>query len=166
MRKRYQLITLVLLGLYIAMIPLNSVIEREHREIFPFFTWSLFVHIPDWYTYEYGLIVHSIDGDELDRSYYAIPSTEIRDWKSLHSVARACKVVNDCDQGVTEIIYPILYKALGTTEMEFSIVEARIDLHDVQDNIEHIAAQEMGKTDLFRIHSVIGRWNTQVGRIT
>lgn len=147
------------------MLPLNSVLEEDHGEIFPFFSWRLFSRIPDWQTTEYGLLLHSIDGAALDSEYYLIPGNNIRDRKALRSVAVVCRKDVNCDEEVATVLYPILFDSLGTMNIEFSIVRARIDLHDIQDHIDDIAAQVVSKTSFFRPDITIGRWNTQVGRL-
>ena len=168
-RNRYQLIKLLIpvtVVLYIVMLLLHSVIEEEHTEVFPFFSWGLFSIIPDWQTSEYALIVHSIDGDEVDGPLYLIPSNDIRDFKALNLATTACTKDSHCDETVVEVLYPIIEQSLGTKSVEFSIVVASIDLHDIQDNIDDIAVQAASKTDFFQSHTSIGRWNTQVGRIS
>ena len=168
-RNRYQLIKLLIpvsLALYIVMIPMNFVIEEEHTEVFPFFSWRLFDNVPGWETSEYGLIVHSIDGDEVDGTHYLIPSNNVRDWKVLILAVKACVKDIDCDETITEVLYPIVMQSLGDAKtVEFSIIKARIDLHDIQNNLQDIAAQKVRKTDFFQPHTLIGRWNTQIGRI-
>ena len=147
------------------MLPLNSVLEEDHGEIFPFFSWRLFSRIPDWQTTEYGLLLHSIDGASLDSEYYLIPGDNIRDWKALRSVAAVCRRSDNCDEDVATVLYPILFDSLGSMNIEFSIVRARVDLHEIQDNIDDIASRAVSKTSFFRPDTIIGRWNTQVGRI-
>lgn len=153
------------IALYVVMLPLNSVLEEDHREIFPFFSWRLFSRIPDWQTTEYGLLLHAIDGAALDSEYYLIPSDDVRDWKALRSVVAVCTRDDDCDEAVATVLYPILFEAVGTMDLEFSIVKARIDLHDIQDHIDDIAVQAVSKTNFFRPETTIGRWDTQVGRL-
>lgn len=167
-RSRYRLIRRLIpavIALYVVMLPLNSVLEEDHGEIFPFFSWRLFSRIPDWQTTEYGLLLHSIDGAPLDREYYLIPSDDVRDWKALRSVVKDCRIDDNCDGAVASILYPILFDVVGTTNLEFSIVKARVDLHDIQDHIDDLAVQAVSKTSFFRPGTTLGRWNTQVGRL-
>lgn len=168
MRSRYRFVKLLIpvsVALYIVMLPLNSVIAEDHGEVFPFFSWRLFARIPDWHTTEYGLIVHSIDGEEISGIYYLIPSENIRDWKALRLAVTACTKDDDCEETVAEVLYPIIFQSLAATNVEFSIVKAHVDLHDIQDNIDDLAAQAVSKTDFFQLDTTIGRWNTQLGRI-
>ena len=154
-----------MIALYVVMLPLNSVLEEDHGEIFPFFSLRLFSRIPDWQTTEYGLLLHSIDGVALESEYYLIPSDDVRDWKALRSVASVCRRNDNCDEEVAAVLYPILFDSLGTMNIEFSIVRARVDLHEIQDNIDDIATRAVSKTSFFRLDTTIGRWNTQVGRL-
>ena len=168
MRTRYRLIMVLIpaiLALYIVMLPLNRVIEKEHVEIFPFFSWRLFDSVPNAQTWEYGLILHSIDGNRVDEPHYLIPNDEIRDWKALQVVATACIKNVSCDLEVTEIIYPIVWRIVDAEIVEFSIIEARVDLHDVRDHIRDIVTEEISITDFFRPRIEIGRWNTYTGRV-
>ena len=167
-RNRYHLIKLLIpvsVAVYVVMLPLNFVIEKEHTEVFPFYSWRLFPSIPAWQTSEYALIVHSIDGDEVNSTRYLIPSENIRDSKALKLAVTACTKETQCDETVTEVLYPLILQSLGAQRVEFSIIKARIDLHDIQDNIDDIAAQKVRTTDFFQPHTIIGRWNTHVGRI-
>ncbi len=147
------------------MIPLNAVLESEHSEVFPFFKWKLFTNIPDWETFEYALIVDAIDGEPPAETFYLIPSADVRDWKTLRRVATACTKERDCDEAVTEVLFPIIRRALGEQSVDFSIIKAEIDLHDVQDNITDFAEGRLTRTDFFRPSEVIGHWNTHTGRI-
>ena len=168
MRDRHQLITLLIpaiLALYIVMLPLNRVIEQEHVEIFPFFHWSLFSVIPDWQTTEYGLMVHSIDGAEVDGNRYLIPNDEVRDWKALLYTAKECKRDGFCDERVEAILFPLVLQRTGAEVVEFSIIEASVDLRDIQEGIRDLAADRTSTTDFFQPRTEIGRWNTQVGRV-
>ena len=153
------------LVLYIVMLPLNALIEDDHGEIFPFFSWRLFTRVPDWYTTEYGLLVHSVEGLEVDEPFYLIPSDDIRDWKALSQAVKACTTSGNCDQTVTETLYPIVFHSLETRNVEFSIIEARIDLRDIQDRIDDIATTAINKTEFFQPGNTIGRWHTQTGRM-
>lgn len=170
-RHRHRLITLfipALVVLYVVMLPLNSALEKEHGELFPFFSWRLFSRVPDWQVTQYGLLVHSIAGIEVDRippgdSKYLIPSENIRHWKALIRVVRECNNRGTCDDTVAEVLYPIVFESLGATDIEFSIVKARVDLHNIQESIDDIAARAVNKTAFFQPESMIGQWNTNNG---
>ena len=154
--------------LYVVMMPLNSVLEQEHSEVFPFFKWQLFSSIPGWQTHEYGLVVEAIDGQPVEEGSYLIPDAEIRDWKALRFAALAC--VNndneaDCDDTIAEVIYPIVVRSIGHQKVEFIIVRAEIDLREVQPAVDDIAAGRTSITDFFQSESTIGRWHTKFGRI-
>lgn len=168
MRSRHRLIMLLIpaiLALYIVMLPLNRVIEQEHPEIFPFFDWQLFAYVPDAEISKYGLILESIDGDQVDGVQYLIPNDKIRDWKALALVAETCQKAVSCDAEVMEIVYPIVLQLTATEVIEFRIVKARVDLDDIQANIRDIAAGRASRTDFFQIETEIGRWNTRTGRV-
>ena len=154
-----------ILTLYIIMIPMNRVVEKEHAELFPFFRWTLFPSVPNASTSEYGLILHSINGYEVDGTQYLIPNDEIRDWKTLKLTAESCKKDVSCDSKVIDVIYPIVWRLADAEVAEFSIIEARIDLRDIQENIRDIVAKQANITDFFQPRTEIGRWNTSSGRI-
>ena len=168
MRRRHRFITTlipVLAALYIVMLPVSSLIEEDHGEVLPFFSWRLFTRVPDWYTTEHGLLLHSVDGAAMSEPSYLIPSDDIRHWKALRLAIKACDSGSRCDETVAEILHPIIFDLLGSTNVEFSIVRARVDLHDIQDHIDRIGTQELSKTEFFQVDRMIGRWNTQVGRL-
>lgn len=168
MKNRYRLIMALIptiLAFYIVMLPMNRVIEKDHVEIFPFFNWRLFSSVPSAQIWEYALILHSIDGHEVDEPAYLIPNDEIRDWKALRIVAKACRKNVSCASEVTEIIYPIVRRIVDAEIVEFSIIEARVDLHDIRDHIRDIVTQQTRITDFFQPSTEIGRWNTHTGRM-
>lgn len=168
MRSRHRFVTTLipaLAVLYVVMLPLASLIEEDHREVLPFFSWRLFTRVPDWNTTEHGLLLHSVDGAAVSGAYYLIPSDDIRHWKALQLAVRACKSDSTCDQTVAEVLYPIVFESLGTTNVEFSIVRARVDLRDIQNHVEDLATQRLNKTEFYQVDRTIGRWHTQVGRI-
>ena len=168
MRNRYRLIMGLIpaiLALYIVMLPLNRVVEEEHVEVFPFFSWSLFSSVPNAQTSEYGLILHSIDGNRVDEPHYLIPNDEVRDWKALHLVAEVCRKNSSCDLEVKEIIYPIVWRLVDAEVVEFSIIQARVDLLEIQNHIRDIVAQQADITDFFEPRTEMGRWNTYTGRV-
>ena len=168
MRSRHRLITMLIPALaiiYVVMLPLASVIEEDHGEVLPFFSWRLFSRVPDWNTTEYGLLLHFVEGAAVSGTYYLIPSDDIRHWKALRLAAKACNSDSNCDQIVAEVLYPIVFESLGTTNVEFSIIRATVDLHDVQDHIDALATQQLNKTEFFKVDRTIGRWHTQVGRV-
>lgn len=163
-RRAWKLLVPGFIVLYIAMIPLNSVLETEHVEVFPFFKWKLFTHIPDWETFEYALVIDAIDGETPAETFYLIPSTDVRDWKALRRVAIACAKDRGCDEAVTEVLYPIIRRALGDRSIDFRIIRADVDLHDVQDNITEFADGRLTRADFLRPSEVIVEWNTHTGR--
>lgn len=168
-RRRFRLTRLLIplfLVLYVVMIPLNSVVEQEHSEVFPFFKWQLFSNIPDWQTHEYALVLEAIDGQRVEERQYLIPNTEVRDWKALRLAALDCVRNVDCDDTIADVIYPLVIRSVGHEEVEFSIVKAEIDLREVQLQVDDIANGRTAITDFFQSESEIGRWNTEVGRIS
>ncbi len=168
LKSRYRLTKLLVPAffvLYLVMIPLNSVVEEEHSEVFPFFRWRLFATIPDWQTTEYALVIDAIDGEPADEPRYLIPSTDIRDWKALRTSAVACSKDIACDDTVTDVLFPIVQQALGDRSIDFSIIEADVDLHDVRDGIDDLADGVATRTEFYRPRTVIGQWNTETGRI-
>ena len=168
-RRRFRLTRFLIplfLVLYIVMIPLNSVVEQEHSEVFPFFKWQLFSNIPDWQTHEYGLVLEAIDGQPVEEGNYLIPNTEIRDWKALRFAASDCVKNVHCDITVADVIYPIVVRSTGHLEVEFSIIRAEIDLRVMQPAVDDIASGRTPITDFFQSESPIGRWNTKIGRIS
>lgn len=164
-RRLWKLLVPGFIVLYIAMIPLNSVLESEHVEVFPFFKWKLFTHIPDWESFEYGLVIDAIDGEPPAETAYLIPSDDVRDWKALRRVAIACAKDRGCEEDVTGVLYPIIERALGERSIDFSIIKADVDLHELQDNIDEFADGRLTRTDFFRPIEVIARWNTRTGRL-
>ena len=168
LKNRFRLAKLLVPAffvLYLVMIPLNAVLESEHNEVFPFFRWKLFANIPDWQTTEFGLVIDAIDGEPTNGDFYLIPSPDIRDWKALSTTAWACRRGDACDDTVRDILYPIVQQALGDHSIDFSIIEAEVDLHDVRDGIDDLADGNATRTDFFRPVRVIGQWNTETGRI-
>lgn len=163
--RRIKWLIPAFLALYLLMIPLNSVLETEHVEVFPFFKWKLFTNIPDWETSEHALVIDAIDGEPPAETFYLIPSDDVRDWKALRRAATACDKEQACDEVVADVLYPIIHRALGEHSIDFSVIKADIDLHDVQDSITDFADGRLTRTDFFRPSKVIGQWNTQTGRI-
>ena len=164
-RRRWKLLVPGFIVLYIAMIPLNGVLETDHVEVFPFFKWKLFTNIPDWETTEYALVIDTIDGETPAETFYLIPSEDVRDWKALRRVAIACAKDRGCDDAVTEVLYPIIQRALGERSIDFSIIRADVDLRHLQDNISDFADGRLTRADLLRPDEVIVRWNTHTGHI-
>lgn len=164
-RRAWKLLVPGFIVLYIAMIPLNSVLETDHVEVFPFFKWKLFTNIPEWETFEYALVIDAIDGEPPEETFYLIPSADVRDWKALRRVANACRKDRGCDEAVTEVLYPIIRRALGESDVDFSIIRADVNLHDLQDNITDFADGRLTRADLLRPSELIVQWNTRTGRI-
>lgn len=168
LKNRFRLAKLLIPAffvLYLVMIPLNGVLEDDHTEVFPFFKWKLFAHVPEWETTEFGLAIDAIDGEPVDGDVYLIPSTDIRDWKVLSTTAWACRRGDPCDETVRQVLVPIVRHALGDRSIDFSIIEAEVDLRDVRDGVDDLADGTALRTDFYRPVAVIGRWNTQTGRI-
>lgn len=164
-RRLWKLLVPGFIVLYIAMIPLNSVLETDHVEVFPFFKWKLFTNIPDWETFEYALVIDAIDGEPPAETFYLIPSADVRDWKALRRVAIACNKDRGCDEAVTGVLYPIIRRALGERSVDFSIIRADVNLHDLQDNITDFADGRLTRAELLRPDKLIVQWNTDTGRI-
>ena len=168
LKNRFRLAKLLVpafFALYLVMIPLNGVLETEHDEVFPFFKWKLFANIPDWQTTEFGLVIDAIDGEPTDGDFYLIPSADIGDWKVMSSIAWACRRGDPCDEAVSDVLVPIVRQALGDHSIDFSIVEAEVDLRDVRDGVDDLADGIALRTDFYRPVQVIGQWNTETGRI-
>ena len=153
------------IGLYLVMIPLNSVLESEHAEVFPFYKWRLFASAPDWETRDYGLAVEAIDGRPAPETLYLIPSDDVRDWKALRLAVTACTKGDDCDGTVAQVLVPLIHDALGEHSIDFRIVEAKVDLRDVGERIDDVVTGTMTRSDFFRPTKIIGRWNTETGRL-
>lgn len=142
--------------LYVVMIPLNSLVEQEHSEIFPFFNWQLFSNIPSWQKHEYGLVLEAIDGEPVEEGNYLIPNAEIRDWKALRFAASYCVKNVDCDDRIADVIYPLVIRSTGHHDVEFRIIKAEIDLREVQPAIDDIADGKTPIADFFQSESTIG----------
>jgi hypothetical protein len=164
-RRLWKLLVPGFIVLYLVMIPLNSVLESSHVEVFPFFKWKLFTQIPDWDSFEYGLVIDAIDGESSDETFYLIPSDDVRDWKALRRVAIACAKDRGCEEAVTGVLYPIIERALGERSIDFSIIKADVDLRELQDNIDDFADGRLTRTDFFRPSEVIAQWNIRTGRL-
>lgn len=168
LKNRFRLAKLLIPAffvLYLVMIPLNGVLEDDHTEVFPFFKWKLFANIPDWETTEFGLAIDAIDGEPTEGDFYLIPSTDIRDWKVLSTTAWACRRGDPCDDMVSDVLVPIVRQALGDRSIDFSIIEAEVDLRDVRDGVDDLADGTALRTDFYRPVRVLGQWNTETGRI-
>lgn len=166
-RRRGRLLYLLvpgIVGLYLAMIPLNLIVETDHVEVFPFFRWTLFTEIPDWAWSEYALVIDAIDGEPPAETSYLIPGEDIRDLKVLEDVAITCAEGRGCEEAVNDVLYPIVQRAFDEQSIDFSIVEADVDLDDVRTNITDLAEGRLTRTDFFRLREVIVRWNTRTGR--
>lgn len=120
---------------------------------------------PDWQTTEFGLVIDAVDGEPTEGDYYLIPSPDIRDWKVLSTTAWACRRGDPCDDTVADVLVPIVRQAFGGRSVDFSIIEAEVDLADVRDGIDDLADGNATRTDFFRPVKVIGQWNTETGRI-
>lgn len=167
-RKRYRLLKFLIPGyiaLYAAMIPLNDMLETEHAEIFPFFSFELFSRVPDWTTSEYGLIIEAVNGQPAQDNHYLIPSGDVQDWKALRQAGQACAKDLDCDETVSEVLYPIIEGSLGNRNIDFRIVIGEIDLRDIRDGLDEIEAGTAQRTDFFSQVELVGRWNTTSGRL-
>lgn len=167
-RRRFQLTRLLIplfLVLYVVMIPLNSAVEQEHSEVFPFFKWKLFSHIPGWQTHQYALLLEAVDSQPAEEGTYLIPNADVRDWKALRFAASVCVNKGDCDDTIADVIYPIVIRSTGHHDVEFSIIEAEIDLREMQPAVDDVADGTIPIFDFFQSETVIGRWNTKIGRV-
>ena len=63
------------------------------------------------------------------------------------------------------MLYPIIERALGDRSIDFSIIKADVDLHELQDNVDEFADGRLTRTDFFQPSDVIARWNTRTGRL-
>lgn len=167
--SRYRLLKFLIpffLGFYVVMIWLKPVIGVTHDEVFPFFAWTLFDVIPEWYVTENALVVHSIDGEPVSGTRYLIPTGNIRDQKALGTTVNDCVRLAACNDAVKQRLYPIVNRLAEGNDVEFSIIEARIDLREVQRGIYGLAEGEAKRTDFFQlqIENTIGRWTTGGGR--
>lgn len=152
----------VILVMYSAMVLLHSVVENSHDEIFPFFSWSLFSTTPGWYSTENTLSVDSIDGDSTKAIRYLIPSNSASDQKVLRRAVNACIKNLSCDEVIEEVLYPTVIRLVGEEEgtaIDFTITRSRIDLREVQKNIDKLANGTVTRADFFQPYRVIGRWN-------
>ena len=157
----------IALGLCLVMIPLNRWLESEHVEVFPFFKWKLFAHVPDWETVEYGLAIEAVDGEPAPGPgmHWLIPSDDVRDRKALRLAAAACTKDGDCDGAVTEVLVSRIQDAFGDRSVDFRIVQAKVDLRDIGGRVADIADGTVALSDFLRPIKVIGRWNTRTGRL-
>ncbi len=90
-------------------------------EIFPFFSWRLFSHTPQWTIGKPGLIMHSIDGAPIVGTRYLIPNQDIRDQKTLQSAINHCFHHDNCDEAVAQLIFPVVRRLTQDHDVEFSI---------------------------------------------
>ena len=167
---RYNWLKLLLpcvLVLYPVMVLAGLIIGigAVQGEIFPFFSWRLFSDTPQWAIVKPGLMVHSIDGEPIAGTRYLIPNQDIRDQKALRNAINHCFHPDNCDQAVAQLIFPVVRRLTQGHDVEFSIVNARIDLRDVQQGIGSIAKGKSKRTDFYTPETLIGRWTTTRGRV-
>ncbi len=97
---------------------------------------------------------------------YLIPSRSIGDMKVLNQAVHRCRSAepDDCTEAVVELLYPVVMALARRRDVEFSIVEYRVDLRDVQLGLHEIL-QGKAKSDYYRADRIIGRWNTREGPV-
>ena len=177
--NRYRLLKYFIplfLALYLAMVFWKVVIGFAQDEIFPFFSWDLFSAPPGWERTENAVIVHSVYGAPVDGAPYLIPSDNPNGWKALRRTVNACRGPAECDAAVEQFLFPPVQQLAwqnkvnldemqGYNDVEFSIVQANINLRDIQDNLGQIASGEITRADLLQSPAALGRWRTLEGRV-
>lgn len=146
------------------------------REIFPFFSWRLYSRVPDWQANEYAAVAHAIGGETLDEPRYLIPAgidgatsvpttNATNDKKALTSVAAECWEIRRCDEAAETILYPVIERAAGGAEVEFSIIAADVDLRAARRDVARLADGTANRSDYYSARRTMGRWNTRTGRV-
>ncbi len=150
---------------YVFMVGVELFI-RADEEIYPFFSWDLFSRTPGWERTENAVIAHSIDGMPVAGTPYLIPNRGISDVKALIDAVQICQsqTVAECDEEVRVVLYPRVKRLAEGADVEFSIVQVRIDLREVRQDIGKLASGEAQRSDFYHQSKVIGRWNTSGGR--
>ncbi len=158
-----QLLIPTFLVLYLFLVWLKPVLGIAHAEIYPFFSWRLFSHTPGWHRTANAIAIHAIDGVPVVPSRYLDLSGHI---KKLNTVVKACRHLEHCDTAVAAQLYPLVQQRARGQDVEFSVTRVRIDLRDVQGNIEKLAEGDTVKPrDFYQPERAIGRWSTRHGRI-
>ena len=111
--KRYDaimwLIPLILL-LYLVIVSLKPAVSNTRDAAYPIFSWALFANTPSWIVRKYVVIAHSVDGRTVRR--YVIPCKSPAHGKALRTVVRHCRVQQNCDHHVRDLLYPIVRNVL------------------------------------------------------
>ncbi len=167
-KSRYEVLKYLIplfLVVYVAGILLASAVDNN-REILPFYNWRLFSSTPSWEVVGSGVIVHSIGGHPIHSDRYLIPNSNIRDTKVLYQTVRACTRNQNCDEEVERVLYPVISQLVDGNSTEFSIVQVRIDLHDIRTNIKGIADGTVERSEFYHPYREIGTWTIEEGYIS
>ena len=146
------------------------------REIFPFFSWRLYSRVPDWRASEYAAVAHAIDGAALDKPRYLVPAgidgettvstaNAANDKKVLASVAAECWEIRRCDEAAEALLFPVVKRAAGGGEVEFSLIVADVDLRAARRDVRRLADGTANRADYYSERRAMGRWNTRTGRV-
>ena len=159
--SRYGLVKALIplaLALYLVMILLHWAADFRQTEIYPFFRWSLFSLTPGWERMDHAVVLRAVDGEPASGVRYLIPNDSIRDRKALELTLDACASPDSCDAAVESLLFPIVRRLANGSAVEFSIVEARVDLRAARREMQRLADGEARETDFFRPGAEIGRW--------
>ena len=171
-RAGKYLIPLFLIG-YVLIAGTNLVFGFRAGEIFPFFAWTLFSHTPERIKLQPAIVLHTIDGEPAAGPRYVLPDASGGHRASLQRVFRDCGFLQNragaqprrsdhCDALVRRIVFPIVERIAAGPRVDFSIVLLRIDLRDVQADLDRIAAGAATPADHYRLDRLLGRWTTAV----
>ena len=165
----------VFLIVYVLVAGTNLVFGSRAREIFPFFAWTLFSHTPERIKLQPAMLLHTIDGEPAAGAgaRYVLPDASGGHRASLQRVFRECGFLQDrpaaqprlsgrCDALVQRIVFPIVERIAAGPRVDFSIVLLRIDLRDVQADLDGIAAGASTAAGHYRLDRLLGRWTTAV----
>lgn len=161
----------VVLIVYVLIAGTNLVFGFRAHEIFPFFAWTLFSHTPERIKLQPAMLLHTIDGEPAAGPRYVLPDASGGHRASLQRVFRECGFLQDrtgaqprradrCEALVQRIVFPIVEWIAAGPRVDFSIVLLRIDLRDVQADLDRIAAGEAAPADHYRLDRLLGRWTT------
>lgn len=146
------------------------------REIFPFFSWRLYSRVPDWRASEYAAVAHAIGGETLDEPRYLIPAgidgaasvptaNAANDKKVLTGVAAECWEIRRCDEAAETLLFPVIERAAGGEDVEFSLIVADVDLRAARRDVDRLADGTAQRGDYYFERRAMGRWNTRTGRV-
>lgn len=157
---RYKYGIPVFLIFYLFMVWMGDVVGYHRVELFPFFSWKLFSNIPGWHRVSPAVVVHSIDGQPV-AEHYLIPNVNNLDRAALKIALRECRYrFDECNEIVKRHLYPIVNRQAKINDVEFSIVTVRVDLLEVQRDIDDLAQGKTRVDDYYRRTNVVGRWTT------